>query len=187
VSVPAAPIAALSVASLAARRNPETWRSSSPRTCSGTRRRRASSRSAYHVEKGPEDRCREVTANVLAVDGDLSKTHLLTGLSGFKAPTASCALTALDPERHAVVDTRVWASLERTGYPEGRRESFDARKTTASSSAAHQNASRSGDAADSAAMVDPIREIAAETGYSAAEVRYALFGHGAHVREGTLH
>ena len=127
----------------------------------------SSTRSAYHVETNPEDRCREVTANALAVDGDFSKIHLLTGLSGFKAPTASCVLTALDPERHAVVDTRVWASLERTGYLEGRKESFDA--------------------SDYVAMIDPIREIAAETGYSAAEVGYALFAHDDHVREGTLH
>jgi len=127
----------------------------------------SSTRSAYHVEANPEDHCREVTANVLAVDGDFSKVHLLTGLSGFKAPTASCVLAALDPERHAVVDTRVWASLERTGYLDGRKESFDA--------------------ADYVTMVRPIRSIAAETGYSAAEVGYALFAHDDHVREGTLH
>lgn len=127
----------------------------------------SSTRSAYHVEKNPEDRCREVTSNVLDVDGDFSKIQLLTGLSGFKAPTASCVLAALDPERHAVVDTRVWASLEREGYLDGRKESFDA--------------------ADYVAMIRPIREIAAETGYSAAEVGYALFAHDDHVREGTLH
>jgi hypothetical protein len=127
----------------------------------------SSTRSAYHVEKNPEDRCREVTGNVLDVAGDFSKVQLLTGLSGFKAPTASCVLAALDPDRHAVVDTRVWASLERKGYLEGRKESFDA--------------------ADYVAMIDPIRDIAGETGHSAAEVGYALFAHDDHVREGTLH
>jgi len=127
----------------------------------------SSTRSAYHVEKNPEDRCREVTSNVLDVAGDFSKVQLLTGLSGFKAPTASCVLAALDPDRHAVVDTRVWASLEREGYLEGRKESFDA--------------------ADYVAMIDPIRDIAGETGHSAAEVGYALFAHDDHVREGTLH
>jgi len=127
----------------------------------------SSTRSAYHVENNPEDRCREVTRNVRQVDGDFSKVQLLTGLSGFKAPTASCVLAALDPDRHAVVDTRVWASLEREGYLEGRKESFDA--------------------ADYVAMVRPIREVAAETGHSAAEVGYALFAHDDHVREGTLH
>ncbi|ACV47967.1 MULTISPECIES: hypothetical protein [Halomicrobium] len=127
----------------------------------------SSTRSAYHVESNPEDRCREVTRNVRTVDGDFSKIQLLTGLSGFKAPTASCVLAALDGDRHAVVDTRVWASLERTGYLEGRKESFDA--------------------ADYVTMIEPIRAIADETGYRPVEVGYALFAHDDRVREGTLH
>ncbi|WP_336001263.1 hypothetical protein [Halorientalis halophila] len=127
----------------------------------------SSTRSAYHVEKNPEARCREVTANVLAVDGDFSQIQLLTGLSGFKAPTASCVLAALDPERHAVVDTRVWATLDRLDYLDGRKESFDA--------------------ADYVTMIEPIREIAAETGFSVVDVGYALFAYDDDVREGTLH
>jgi len=127
----------------------------------------SSTRSAYHVENNPAERCREVTRNALEVEGDFSKIQLLTGLRGFKAPTASCVLAALDGERHAVVDTRVWASLERKGYLDGRKESFDA--------------------ADYVAMIEPIREIAAETGYSAVEVGYALFAYDDRVREGTLH
>lgn len=127
----------------------------------------SSTRSAYHVESNPEDRCREVTRNVRAVDGDFSKIQLLSGLSGFKAPTASCVLAALDPTSHAVVDTRVWASLERFDYLEGRKESFDA--------------------ADYVRMVEPIRTIADETGYSTADVGYALFAYDAEHREGTLH
>lgn len=127
----------------------------------------SSTRSAYHVESNPEQRCREVTENMLSVDGDFSKIQLLTGLRGFKAPTASCILTALDPDRHAVVDTRVWATLEQFDYLDGRKESFDA--------------------ADYVAMIEPIREIAAETGYSAAEVGYALFAYDVKHRDGTLH
>lgn len=127
----------------------------------------SSTRSAYHVENNPDDRCREVTRNALEVEGDFSKIQLLTGLRGFKAPTASCVLAALDGERHAVVDTRVWASLERKGYLDGRKESFDA--------------------ADYVAMIEPIREIAAETDYSAVDVGYALFAYDDRVREGTLH
>jgi hypothetical protein len=127
----------------------------------------SSTRSAYHVERNPPERCREVTANVRAVEGDFSKVQLLTGLSGFKAPTASCVLGALDPERHAVVDTRVWATLERLDYLDGRKESFDA--------------------ADYVTMIGPIREIAAETGHSAVDVGYALFAYDEDVREGTLH
>ena len=127
----------------------------------------SSTRSAHHVERNPPERCREVTENVRNVDGDFSMIQLLTGLYGFKAPTASCVLAALSPDRHAVVDTRVWASLDRLGYLDGRKESFDA--------------------ADYVEMIGPIREIAAETGYSAADVGYALFAYDAEVREGTLH
>lgn len=127
----------------------------------------SSTRSAYHVEKNPEARCREVTRNARAVEGDFSAIQLLTGLSGFKAATASCVLAALDGDRHAVVDTRVWASLDRLGAVDGRKESFDA--------------------ADYVTMIEPIREIADETGYRAVDVGYALFASDAHVRQGTLH
>mgnify|MGYP006276399273 CR=1 FL=1 len=127
----------------------------------------SSTRSAYHVESNPEQRCREVTSNVRTIDGDFSKIRLTTGLSGFQAPTASCVLTALAPEEHAVVDTRVWATLERFDYLEGRKESFDAD--------------------DYVAMIEPIRAIAAKTGYTPAEVGYALFAYDAIHREGTLH
>ncbi|PAU84621.1 hypothetical protein CK500_03660 [Halorubrum salipaludis] len=127
----------------------------------------SSTRSAYHVEKNPEARCREVTRNARTVDGDFSAIQLITGLSGFKAPTASCVLAALDGDRHAVVDTRVWASLERLGYLDRRKESFDA--------------------ADYVAMIGPIREIADRTGHRAVDVGYALFAHDDRVREGTLH
>lgn len=127
----------------------------------------SSTRSAYHVEANPKDRCREVTRNVRTVDGDFSNIQLLTGLRGFKAPTASCVLAALDGDRHAVVDTRVWAALERKGFLEGRKESFDA--------------------ADYVTMIEPIRDIATETGYRPVEVGYALFAYDDRVREGTLH
>jgi len=124
-------------------------------------------RSAYHVETNPEARCIEVTRNVRRVEGDFSKVQLLSGLSGFKAPVASAVLTALDPDRHAVVDTRVWAALERLDYLDGRKEDFDA--------------------ADYVTMINSIREIADKTGYSPAKVGYALFASDDHLREGTLH
>ncbi len=127
----------------------------------------SSTRSAYHVESNPEPRCEEVTANVRRVEGDFSKIQLLAGLSGFKAPTASCVLTALDPQQHAIVDTRVWATLERFGFLEGRKESFDA--------------------ADYVRMIEPIREIAAASEYSPEAVGYALFAYDVEHREGTLH
>ncbi|WP_280585568.1 hypothetical protein [Halorubrum sp. Boch-26] len=127
----------------------------------------SSTRSAHHVRTNPAERCREVTRNARLVDGDFSTVHLLTGLSGFRAPTASCVLAALDGDRHAVVDTRVWASLDRLGYVDERKESFDA--------------------ADYVTMIEPIREIADDTGYRAVDVGYALFAHDDTVREGTLH
>lgn len=127
----------------------------------------SSTRSAYHVRKNPEQRCRDVTGNALQADDDFSKIALISSLKGFKAPTASCVVAAEDPENHAVVDTRVWASLERLGKLEGRKESFDADDYTE--------------------MIEPIREIAGETGYTAAEVGYALFAHDVEKREGTLH
>jgi thermostable 8-oxoguanine DNA glycosylase len=127
----------------------------------------SSTRSAHHVRKNPEERCREVTENVLKVEGDFSKITLLCGLNGFKAPTASCVLAALNPETHAVVDTRVWASLERLDYLNERKESFGP--------------------SDYINMIQPIREIVEETGYSAAEVGYALFAYDYMERDGTLH
>jgi thermostable 8-oxoguanine DNA glycosylase len=127
----------------------------------------SSTRSAYHVEKNPEQRCRNVTANVIEVEDDFSKIALIESLKGFKAPTASCVLASLDPERHAVVDTRVWASLERLGYFDDRKESFDA--------------------SDYVEMIEPIREISDRTGFSTVKVGYALFAYDDRVRDGTLH
>ncbi len=127
----------------------------------------SSTRSAYHVKKNSEEVCREVTRNVLNVEGDFSKIALIEGLTGFKAPTASCVVAAAFPDKHAVVDTRVWASLERFNYLEGRKETFKA--------------------ADYVEMIGPIREIAEETGYRPVDIGYALFAYDDDKREGTLH
>ena len=127
----------------------------------------SSTRSAYHVKKNPEKRCNTVTANALNLKDDFSKIHLLTGLKGFKAPTASCILAALNPEELAVVDTRVWASLERLNFLENRKESFDA--------------------ADYVKMIKPLRDIAKENGFTTAKIGYALFAWDEQIREGTLH
>jgi thermostable 8-oxoguanine DNA glycosylase len=127
----------------------------------------SSTRSAYHVRKNPERLCREVTENILKMKGDYSQIALISSLSGFKAPTASCILTAMDPERHTIVDTRVWASLERLDYLEGRKESFDAK--------------------DYVEMIEAVRKISDKTGFTASEVGYALFAYDDDVRDGTLH
>lgn len=73
----------------------------------------------------------------------------------------------MDGDRHAVVDTQVWASLERKGYVVGRKEQFDA--------------------PDYVTMIEPLREIARETGYAPINVGCALFAYGDKVRESTLH
>lgn len=127
----------------------------------------SSTRSAYHVRKNSEERCVNVTSNLRKIEGDFSKIALISSLKGFKAPTASCILAAIDPEKHAVVDTRVWASLDRLGYFDERKETFDAD--------------------DYVKMIKPIREIAEDTGFTAAEVGYALFAYDVEKREGTLH
>ena len=127
----------------------------------------SSTRSAYHVKKNPEKFCKNVTENSLKVKDDFSKIGLITLLKGFKAPTASCVLTAYNPEKHAVVDTRVWATLERAGKVDGRKESFSPR--------------------DYVEMIEHIREISEKLGYTTEEIGYALFAYDAKVREGTLH
>ncbi|MFO7794411.1 MAG: hypothetical protein R6V35_05565 [Candidatus Nanohaloarchaea archaeon] len=127
----------------------------------------SSTRSAYHVRKNSRGRCREVTSNLSKVNDDFSQIALIEALKGFKAPTASVILTVKDPERHAVVDTRVWASLERLGYLEGRKECFTAD--------------------DYVKMIGPIRKIAKETGFTTEKIGYALFAMDVDKREGTLH
>ncbi len=127
----------------------------------------SSTRSAYHVKKNPEKRCKQVSANALALRDDFSKIGVLTLLKGFKAPTASCVLTASNPDKHAVVDTRVWASLERKGFVEIKKESFGP--------------------SDYVVMINHIRDISERTGYKASEIGYALFAYDYDVREGTLH
>lgn len=127
----------------------------------------ASTRSAYHVRRNPEERCRKVTENIMNIEDDFSQIALICSLKGFKAAIGSAVLTALDPETHAVIDTRVWASLERKGYFSERREVFGPEEYVK--------------------MIGPIRNIAAETGYSAADIGYALFAHDYDVRKGNLH
>ena len=127
----------------------------------------SSTRSAYHVKENPKERCRKVTENVSELEDDFSKIALISSLKGFKAPTASCVLAAKNPEEHAVVDTRVWATLERLGYFDERKETFNAD--------------------DYVKMMEPIREIAEETGYTPTEIGYALFAYDVEKREGTLH
>ena len=53
----------------------------------------SSTRSAHHVKRNPENRCKRVTENLYKLEDDFSQISLLTSLKGFKAPTASVILT----------------------------------------------------------------------------------------------
>lgn len=127
----------------------------------------ASTRSAYHVRRNPEKRCRKVTENIMKMEDDFSQIALICSLKGFKAAIGSAVLTALDPETHTVIDTRVWAALERKGYFSERREVFGPEEYVE--------------------MMETIRNIADETGHSTADIGYALFAYDYDVREGNLH
>ncbi len=128
---------------------------------------KSSTRSAHHVNRNPEYLCKEVTSNLGNVNGDFSQIALITALKGFKPPTASVILTVKNPENHAIVDTRVWASLERLDFLEGHRETFGPEHYVT--------------------MIKHIREISKNTGYTPEQVGYALFAYDVDKREGTLH
>jgi|GEM_PF-291218 len=148
----------------------------------------SSTRSAHHVRRNPPELCVEVTENVLALEDegdDFSQIALVSALHGFKAATASCVTAALAPERHAVVDTRVRASLERAGRLDGGKETSDVRES--GDSRASEDSKSPRDAFDYCKMVDEIRRIADKTGYAPVDVGYALFAYDYDVREGTLH
>ena len=127
----------------------------------------SSTRSAHHVKDNKETHCKQVTSKALDTEEDFAKIGLITLLKGFKVPTASCVLTSAQPKQHAVVDTRVWASLERKNYLEKRRETFQPR---------HYEQ-----------MMKHIREIAEKTNYTTEKVGYALFAYDDKVRKDTLH
>ena len=127
----------------------------------------SSTRSAHHVKENSKKHCKEITRNSRKAEGDLSQIGLITLLKGFKAPTASCVLAAHNPEKHAVIDTRVWAALERKNFLEGRKESFKPE--------------------DYVKIMKPIREITNNINYTPTKVGYALFAYDDKVREGTLH
>lgn len=127
----------------------------------------SSTRSAHYVKNNKKEYCIEVTENLSRIKGDYSKIALIESLKGFKAPTASCILTIIDPRKHAIVDTRVWAALERKNYVNGRKETFNAE--------------------DYVEMIKHIRKISKKTKYAPEKIGYALFAYDYEVREGTLH
>lgn len=126
-----------------------------------------STRSSYHVKKNPASRVEKVTEAAYQLDDDFCRLALYTSLMGIGIPTASAILTALNPEKHCVIDTRVWATLYNLGYFDKEKESFKAE--------------------DYLKIIKIVREMAANSKLSTAEIGYALFAYDVVNREGNLH
>ncbi|MCK8816269.1 hypothetical protein MWH28_02690 [Natroniella sulfidigena] len=126
-----------------------------------------STRSSYHVKKNPAKRVEKVTEAAYQLEDEFCQLALLVSLQGIGTPTASAILTSLDDTQHAVVDTRVWATLYKLGYFEREKERFKPD--------------------DYLRMIEIIRQMAKQEGFKVAEVGYALFAYDVVHREGTLH
>ena len=126
-----------------------------------------STRSSYHVKKNPSSRVEKVTEIAYGIEDDFAKIALLNSLKGVATPTASAILTSLDPERHCVIDTRVWATLYRLDYFEQEKERFEP--------------------ADYVKIIELVRKMAEESEFSTAEIGYALFAYDVEHRDGNLH
>lgn len=126
-----------------------------------------STRSSYHVKKNPAQRVKKVTGAAYNLEDDFCRLALYTALKGIGVPTASAILTALENQKHCVIDTRVWATLWRLGYFEKEKESFKID--------------------DYLTIIEIIRKMAAESNYKTAEIGYALFAYDVIHREGNLH
>lgn len=126
-----------------------------------------STRSSYHVKKNPAERVEKVSEIVYKLDDDFSKLALLTALNGIGVPTASAVLTALDSNKHCVIDTRVWATLYNLDYFNQEKESFKED--------------------DYLKIIKIVRKMAAQSEFATAEIGYALFAYDVVHREGNLH
>jgi len=126
-----------------------------------------STRSSYHVKKNPASRVEKVTEAAYQLYDDFCRLALYTSLMGIGIPTASAILTALDAEKHCVIDTRVWATLYNLNYFEKEKENFKAD--------------------DYLKIIEIVRSMAAESDFSTAEIGYALFAYDVVHREGNLH
>jgi len=126
-----------------------------------------STRSSYHVKRNPEGRIEKVTKIAYNIEDVFCRLALYTSLIGIGIPTASAILTSLDSQKHCVIDTRVWATLYNLNYFKKEKENFKAD--------------------DYLKIIKIVREMAAETDYSTAEIAYALFAYDVVHREGNLH
>ncbi len=60
-------------------------------------------------------RVRRATAAALRTPNERERLESLVALHGVSVPTASAALTLIDPERYGVIDIRVWRVLHAVG------------------------------------------------------------------------
>jgi len=60
-------------------------------------------------------RVRRATAAALRAPDERERLESLVALHGVSVPTASAALTLIDPERYGVIDIRVWRLLHAVG------------------------------------------------------------------------
>lgn len=126
-----------------------------------------STRSSYHVKKNPSGRIKKVTEAAYGIEDDFCRLALYISLQGVGTPTASAILTALNNERHCVIDTRVWATLWRLEYFQEEKERFKPE--------------------DYLKIIDIVRRMAENTDFTTAEIGYALFAYDFVHREGNLH
>ncbi len=73
-------------------------------------------------------RVRRATETAFRAENERERLDALTALRGISIPTASAALTLLDPERYGVIDIRVWRLLRAVrgveGNPRGAQFTF---------------------------------------------------------------
>lgn len=117
-----------------------------------------STRNAHRVMRNSRGECETMTANAVTVTDDLSRITLLTALRGLDTLTASCVLAGFDPQRYAVGDENVRSALADLGRVLGSTGRIDAR--------------------DYCVLLEHVRDVAAQTGYSPADVGYALSVYG---------
>lgn len=126
-----------------------------------------STRSSYHVKKNPVSRVKKITEAAYQLADDFCRLALYTSLMGIGTPTASAILTALNPQKHCVIDTRVWATLYNLDYFDREKESFKPE--------------------DYLKIIEIVRKMTAQTKFTTAEIGYALFAYDVVNREGNLH
>jgi hypothetical protein len=78
-----------------------------------------SPRSQPLVASNSPARVRRATAAALRAESERERLESLVALRGISVPTASAALTLIDPERYGVIDIRVWRLLHSVGAVEG--------------------------------------------------------------------